>query len=167
MTISAIGTRHGLGPLKNQVGITLFELILATAILGVLAQIGATISLDLTPRYRLQSATRQLAWDLMRARRQAVKQNQSMSVRFANAHTYTIWDDDNADGAVDPGEAVDKTVDIHDTTPGIAVTTGTPFPILIVYSSRGVPNAPVTLTVANGSGANNVQLRVTGHIDVP
>lgn len=153
--------------LRNNVGATLFEILIVTAVVGLLAQAGATVSLDLMPRYRLQSATQRLAWDLMRARRQAVKQNQSITVRLSNAHTYTIWDDDNADGVVDPGEAIDKIVDIHDTAPGISVTTGAPFPFILFYTSRGVPNAPVTLTVANGSGANNVQVRVTGHIDVP
>lgn len=155
-------------PFDDEHGATLFELIMATAILALMAQVGVTVSLDLVPRYRLQGATQQLAWDFMRARRQAVKQNQSMTIMFADTHTYTIWDDDDADGVVDAGEAVDKTVNIHDDAPGISVTTGDPFPISVVYTSRGVPNAPVTtLSVANSSGASNVQIRVTGHIDIP
>ncbi len=152
--------------LTNNRGSTLTELLIVTVVIGLLAQAGATVSLDLMPRYRLQSAAQQLAWDIMRTRRQAVKQNQSMTVRFADAYTYTIWADANANEAVDFGEAVDKTVDIHDIAPGISVTTEAPFPVILVYTSRGVPNVPVTLTVANGSGAKNVQLRITGHIDI-
>ena len=153
--------------LTNNSGFTLVEHLIVTAIIGLLVLVGALVSLNLLPRYGLRSATQRLAGDFMRARRQAVKQNQSITVRFSDAHTYTIWDDDDADGVVDLGETVDKTVDIHDTTPGISVTTGTPFPVILVYTSRGVPNVPLTLTVANGSGANNVQVRITGHIDVP
>ncbi len=151
----------------NNSGSTLVEQLIVTAVIGLLVIVGALVALNMIPRYRLHNTTQLLAGDLMRARRQAVKQNQSMTVRFADAHTYTIWDDDDADGVVDLGETVDKTVDIHDTTPGISVTTGTPFPVILVYTSRGVPNVPLTLTVANGSGANNVQVRITGHIDVP
>ncbi|ETX00617.1 MAG: hypothetical protein ETSY1_10595 [Candidatus Entotheonella factor] len=154
-------------PYDDDHGATLFELILATAVLGLMAQLGATVSLDLMPRYRLQGATQQLAWDLMRARRQAVKQNQSMTILFPDAHTYTIWDDDNANGAIDVTETVDRTVDIHDTAPGVSVTTGAPFPISVVYTSRGVPLAPATFSVANGSGVKNVEIRITGNVDIP
>ena len=153
--------------LTNNSGFTLVEHLIVTAIIGLLVLVGALVSLNLLPRYGLHNATQRLAGDFMRARRQAVKQNQSMTVRFSDAHTYTIWNDANANETVDQGETVDKTVDIQDTAPGILVTTGAPFPLILVYTSRGVPNVPLTLTVANGSGANNVQVRITGHIDVP
>ena len=135
----------------NNSGSTLVEQLIVTAVIGLLVTVGALVAPNMIPRYRLRNTTQLLAGDLMRARRQAVKQNQSMTVRFADAHTYTIWDDTNANGTVDLGETVDKTVDIHDTAPGILVTTGTPFPLILVYTSRGVPNAPLTLTVANGN----------------
>jgi prepilin-type N-terminal cleavage/methylation domain-containing protein len=154
-------------PLRHNAGFTLTEILVVTVLIGLLAQVSATVALDMMPRYRLQGATKRFAWDLMRTRILAIKQNQAFTIRLADAHTYTIWRDLDGDGNVDVGEPFDKTVDIHDTLPGVTVTTGDPYPILLVYNSRGVPPAALRFTVANGSGTRNVMVRLTGKIDLP
>ncbi len=159
--------RHVPTPLRNEAGLTLTELLIVTVVIGVLVQGGVMVALDLMPRYRLQGATRRFGWDLIRARMLAVKQNQGVTVRVDDAHTYTIWGDMNGNGTVDAGEPLDKTVDIHETSAGVTVTTGDPYPILLVYNTRGVPAAAITFTVGNGSGTRNVRVRLTGKIDFP
>src|SRR5205823_1489644 len=97
--------------LQNNQGFTLPELLLSTFILGILAQLVAMNMLGHMPQRRLSGATRQMTWNLMRARMQAIKLRQNVQVAFVDAHTYTIWIDTNKNGVTDSGEAELKNLD--------------------------------------------------------
>ena len=77
-------------PLQNNQGFTLLELVLATCIMGVLAQFVVMDMLGHMPQRRLSGATRQMTWDLMRARMRAIKLRHNVQVTFVDAHTYSI-----------------------------------------------------------------------------
>ena len=104
----------------------------------------------------------------MRARRQAVKQNRSITLTLADAHSYTIWSDNDNDGILDTdaGDTIDKAIDLHNSAPGVSVTNGTPYPVTLIYNSRGIPNTPLQLSLANAMGARNIQIRLTGHVEL-
>jgi type IV fimbrial biogenesis protein FimT len=61
--------------LCNRQGFTLVELIVATAIMGLLAELMAMGLADQLPKRRLNGAARNLMLDVMEARLQAIHQN--------------------------------------------------------------------------------------------
>lgn len=153
--------------LANAHGFTLVELLIVTVVVGLLAQGMTTIRMSILPRMRVRQASRQLGWDLLKARMQAVKQNQPIAVRFMDDTTYTIWADSNANGMTDLGEDVTKVVNLGDDAPGVTMAADTPFPFTVTYNTRGRPNTPITLNIANDSGTKTITLGLAGHVELP
>ncbi len=63
-------------------GFTLSEMITAVAVAGILAAVAAPVASKLVNRYRLSTATSQLAFEIARARMQAVGQNGFIRLRL-------------------------------------------------------------------------------------
>jgi prepilin-type N-terminal cleavage/methylation domain-containing protein len=144
--------------LQNKQGFTLVELLLATCIMGVFAQLVAMNMLGHMPQRRLSGATQQLTWDLMRARMQAIKLRQNVQVTFVDAHTYTIWIDANKNGVTDSGEEEVKTV--RTKYPGVNVTaTNT-----LTFNSRGASLTAATITLTSAQGSKSIAVNIAGFI---
>jgi prepilin-type N-terminal cleavage/methylation domain-containing protein len=148
----------------NQKGFTLFELIVATAILGILAELFATVILKQMPRYRLNSATRQVTWDLMSARMKAVSDFSNLKVRFSNDHEYTVWSDSNGDNMVDNGETVVLQSDVRAKYPDVSFVD--PLPLPFVFSVRGTSSMTQQLTLTNTIESRRIRVSVAGKISV-
>ena len=148
----------------NQKGFTLFELIVATAILGILAELFATVILKQMPRYRLNSATRQVTWDLMSARMKAVSDFSNLKVRFSNDHEYTVWSDSNGDNMVDNGETVVLQNDFRSKYPDVSFVD--PLPLPFVFSVRGTSSMAQQLTLTNTIESRRIRVSVAGKISV-
>ena len=148
----------------NQKGFTLFELIVATAILGILAELFATVILKQMPRYRLNSATRQVTWDLMSARMKAVSDFSNLKVRFSNDHEYTVWSDSNGDNMVDNGETVVLQSDVRSKYPDVSFVD--PLPLPFVFSVRGTSSMAQQLTLTNTIESRRIRVSVAGKISV-
>ena len=140
------------------------ELIVATAILGILAELFATVVMNQMPRYRLNSATRQVAWDLMSARMKAITEYNNLKVMFPNDHEYTIWSDTNNDNVVDVGETVaisgnflDKYQDVS-----FAEPLATPF----VFTIRGTSSLAQNVTLTNAAESRVISVSVAGKVNV-
>ncbi len=144
--------------LQNNQGFTLPELLLSTFILGILAQLVAMNMLGHMPQRRLSGATRQMTWDLMRARMQAIKLRQNVQVAFVDAHTYTIWIDTNKNGVTDSGEAELKNLDNN--YRGVNVTSTNN----ITFNSRGASLNAATITLTNSKGSKVITVNVAGFI---
>ena len=148
----------------NQKGFTLLELIVATAILGILAELFATVILKQMPRYRLNSATRQVTWDLMSARMKAVSDFSNLKVRFSNDHEYTVWSDSNGDNMVDNGETVVLQSDVRSKYPDVSFVD--PLPLPFVFSVRGTSSMAQQLTLTNTIESRRIRVSVAGKISV-
>lgn len=149
---------------KNQKGFTLIELIVATAILGILAELLATVIINQMPRYRLNSATRQVTWDLMSARMKAVSDFNNLKVIFPNDHEYSVWVDTNGDDIVNNGETVILTSDVQTKYPDVSIADPRPLPF--VFTVRGTSSLAQQVTLTNTSENRRIRVSVAGKISV-
>ena len=144
--------------LQNNQGFTLLELVLATCIIGVLAQFVAMDMLGQMPQRRLRGATQQMTWDLMRARMRAIKLRHNVQVTFVDAQTYTIWMDTNHNGLTDSGE--EEVQNIHTKYRGVNVTSTSN----LTFNSRGASPNAATITLTNAKGSKVIAVNVAGLI---
>ena len=144
--------------LQNNQGFTLLELLLATCIIGVLAQLVAMDMIGQMPQRRLSGATRQMTWDLMRARMRAIKLRQNVQVTFVDAYIYTIWMDTNNNGVTDSGE--EEVKNVHTKYRGVNVTSTSN----ITFNSRGASDHAATITLTNAKGSKVIAVNIAGFI---
>ena len=108
--------------MRDKSGFTLVEMMVVIAVLGVLTAIAIPNYIAWLPKFRANSAARQLFTDLQYARMRAISENNYYVIAFdTGANSYSIYDDDESDFidvGVESGELV-KTVNINDQHPGI------------------------------------------------
>lgn len=150
--------------LYSSKGVTLTELLIFIAILGLLVQFAASNFLTQIPKQRLNGAARQVAWDLIAARLQAIKRNQNVKVTFPNNHQYTIWTDTNNDGVVDVGEPVNKTENMLTTYLG--VTFSGALPPVFFLRPNGASSLATTITLMHAGESKVVSVNTTGKVTV-
>jgi type IV fimbrial biogenesis protein FimT len=134
------------------------ELIIVTAIIGILAAIAVPNMIGQMPKYRLKGAARQIMGDLMWARMAAVSQKNEFRVFFINDHAYTILDDDNNDGNADSGEST-QTKDLQDGYHDVSMG----FTANPIFFPRGSASG-ATVTLTNSSGSKKVKIHLTGRV---
>lgn len=82
-------------------GFTLLELMIAAAIVGVLALIGAPMFKDMMPAVRVNAAARELATEMQSARMLAVTKRATYQMAFDTTNqTFTLCTDRDADGLI-------------------------------------------------------------------
>ncbi len=144
--------------LQTNHGFTLLELLLATCIIGVVAQLVAMDMLGHMPQRRLSGATQQMTWDLMRARMRAIKLRHNVQVTFVDAHTYTLWLDTNKNGVIDSGEEEVQNVDTKYRAVTVTSTRN------ITFNSRGAADHAATITLTNARGSKSITVNIAGFI---
>ena len=145
-------------------GISLGEMIVVTAIIGITAAVAMPSFLSMQPGMRLNGASREVFGKLMWAGAQAVEENITYSVIFPNNHTMTIIRDANANAAADVGETtenVDIQTDYSDCT--LSVTSGDTTPNFL---GRGTTNGDTVITISNTAGNRVVTVTLTGNIKI-
>jgi prepilin-type N-terminal cleavage/methylation domain-containing protein len=141
--------------LKNSKGVTLIEVVVVTAILGIAAELVAHNVVSQMPKYRIQGAARRIALDLMEARSRAINQSVDVIITFqGDARQYDVELDDDFDGIVD-----DQIVaqDIRNDFPGIVVAvTNNPF----TFNPRGFSDTNSTITVSAQTTSGPVEKKI-------
>jgi prepilin-type N-terminal cleavage/methylation domain-containing protein len=151
--------------LENPKGVTIIEVVIVTAILGIAAELAAHNVISQMPKYRLQGAARRIALDLMEARSRAINQSVDVIVTFqADPRQYDVELDNDFDGIVD-GQIVAQ--DIRIDFPGILVAiTHNPF----TFNPRGFSDTNSTITVSayatSGPIEKKIELSLAGMVRV-
>lgn len=90
---------------REESGLTLLELMVTLAVVGIMAAIAAPSLAKVIPHVKLNSAASQLTNDLNIARYRGISGNFKTRVVFDTGNsTYTRWLDKNRNGAFDAGE---------------------------------------------------------------
>jgi len=151
--------------MREAKGFTLIEVIIVTAVIGVLAAIAIPSYLNWLPNYRLKGAARNLYFNLQKAKALAVKGNQSAAVLFDTANnSYTICD--NWSGT-SPCAGNSEVVDLNTVGSGVgfghgnasSAVGGAGFDNDVTYST------PVDIAVFNSHGFGNAGYVYLDHQD--
>ncbi len=134
-------------------GFSLIQLTVALGMAGVLSATAAPVTGMYLKRYRLSTATGQVAFELARARMQAVAQSAFVRVRFPDStHYVRERSTDNVTFAADgPVMALPNGVSAS------GVTT-------ITFQRTGMIPATVYLTLTNGTVSKTVYTNVLGRV---
>ena len=133
--------------LDDNRGFTIGEILVVTAIFGILAAIAVPQFVALQPSLRLNGAARQVFSELMSARMKAVNENTTYTITFPNNHTIQI-----------AGPAT-RTVDIQTLYSDVTLASSA---ATIILSSRGTADVSSVITITNGSGSRTVSIKITG-----
>lgn len=146
----------------EQRGFTLVELMIVISILGIIGAIGSTSLLNFLPTMRLKSAARDVFSTMMRAKVEAIRRGENVTIRFnppltpytpADAriplNSYLMFIDNGAGGGVANDEIINGTEPILVAAtvlpdrvtfdPAVAGDGVSFFADAMVFSSRGIP----------------------------
>ncbi len=150
--------------MRNDSGITLFELMVVVGIMAILGSVAIPGFLSWLPKYRMRSAADEVLSTLQHAKLRAVRENDIVSVRFDFANDrYTAFLDNGAGGNADNGiqdadEATVKNgrmpagIDLQDSGLGTVVR----------FNRRGFPDASGNIVIGNGSMSRTINLTLGG-----
>jgi type IV fimbrial biogenesis protein FimT len=151
--------------MHNQKGFSLIELIVVITIIAIAVGITIPVYSSMKPKLRLNGAARQMQGDLMRARMQAISQNNEFRLSFSDDnHQYYIWVDVNGNGAPDSDESP-VTKDIQ-TNYYDVVFDSVPSQKPKFYPRGTLWPLGFTITLKNSSGTKDVVVSYAGRIRI-
>jgi hypothetical protein len=143
--------------LRTQRGVTLGELIAVVALCSIVSAALVPAAAIVIGHHRLQAATRQLSFDIARARMQAVGQNVFVRIRLVSPTQYVR--ERSADGATFVADG--PAIPLPDGQQVAAGDTGTP-----LFNRQGLAATSTTLIVSGPAGQHTLSISVLGRVTV-
>ncbi len=137
--------------MHDDTGITVIELLVASAVFGMLALMAMVTLGSLVPKFNLDSGARLTAMGLIQARMQAISRGHTIDVTFAT-DTLAIIDTDNAD----------EILAYFKLPSGITISAGSD----ATFTPLGIVPVPRTITVSNGDDSRDVRVGLTGEVQI-
>ena len=134
---------------RNTNGLTLMELILALAIIGILMVITSPLIAQFSSGYKLRGAAKEVATDLQFAQVLALKENKDFQVVFGSQSYQIVRVSDSY---------VAKSRNFTSDYPEITLSA-----LTVPFNSRGNASSR-TITVSHPMGAKNITVNSTGKV---
>ena len=148
----------GISVIDNRKGVTLVEIAIAVAILGLLAALAITSFGELREKYAIETETKNFYAALMEARGRAMQRNRYHFVNIA-PNRYAAYEDRNpapdGDGSFQPGldnEVINGTVNHAIDASNLSATGMTG--INIVFDRRGIATGTGFVSFSNKTGSS-------------
>jgi len=140
--------------MRSPYGLSLIELVVVLAVLGVFLALGVP-HLNPDPQ-AVNQAARGLAEQVVRVRLEAIRPNSFVGLLLdpGGAGRYLVFVDENANGTLDAGERVIQEVRFGQGDWARVRLTAPQSPTVLLFDSRGIPQgfAGVTVRLENRAG---------------
>lgn len=154
---SRLRLRPGMNRLRTSSGFSIGELLAVVALCGIVAAALVPAAGTIINHHRLRAATRQLSFEVARARMQAVGQNQFVRLRLVDPATYVR--ERSSDGVAFVADGDPVSLPAHQEVE--AGETGTP-----QFNRQGLATTSTTLRVSGPAGQRMLQVSVLGRVTV-
>jgi prepilin-type N-terminal cleavage/methylation domain-containing protein len=145
----------GEGDTVRQRGFSLAETVVAMSIAGIVSLIAMPSASSYMRSYRLVGTTNQIAFDIARARMQAIGQNVFVRIRFQDDGHYIR--ERSTDGVTYVADGVSAALPGGITAPAAPTTT---------FNRNGVAAAATRVTVTNGSSRKQIDTNILGRLAI-
>jgi type IV fimbrial biogenesis protein FimT len=153
--------------MRNESGLTLFELMVVVGIMAILASVAVPGFLGWLPKYRMRSAADEVLSTFQHAKLRAVRENDIVRVTFDFANdSYLVFVDNGAgadagNGIQDVGEATVK----NGRMPAGIDLESTDF-AWVQFDRRGLSDASGDIVIANGAIKRTINLTLGGSASI-
>lgn len=146
---------------RNIDGLTLVEMLIVIAVIGILAATATIQFGQWTRKYNIEREIKELYSDLMDARFKAMSRNRNNGIRLLNATQYTTLDDQNNDG--DFNDSGEVSVNTKNLANQINWNGNPPANTDLTFDSRGLasPNGTISITNEAGAGYDCIEVFIT------
>ena len=140
---------------SRQRGFSLSETVVAMSIAGIISLTAMPTTSGYLRQYRLVGTTNQIAFDIARARMQAVGQNLFVRIRFTDAGHYIR--ERSTDGVTYVADDVSAVLPTGITAPTAPTTT---------FNRNGVAAAATTVNVTDGKITKTIDTNILGRVAI-
>jgi len=157
--------------MRKPQGLSLIELVIVIAVLGILLALGTGYLPS--DRLAVNQAARSLAAQVTRARLEALRRNDFVGIQFltGGAGGYAVFVDQNQNGTYDTTETTIQTVNFGQGDWAQVRLTALTGPAALVFDPRGIPQdfTGTTLTLSNRAGTytKGVSISPQGRASLP
>ncbi len=162
------------GGRRRDRGMTMVELLMVMAMMGILATISFAGIRQILPRWRLNAAARTVRADLLDTKTRATRSMREFRVRFVDTSQYVIEEGDARIASANWSTADASTGgqvggrNLPNEYQGVTIVTsktGTP----VVFRPNGTidpTNGNITITISNGSQERALEVSMAGRIRI-